>query len=85
METLFIENFAKSIPNSISECKSLQFITLHDNTELEYLPWDIINNELTNVTFLMIKDSPRLEFPADFNEHWDDISGDNTSFMRIDF
>jgi hypothetical protein len=85
LETLFIENFAKSIPNSISECKSLQFITLHDNIELEYLPWDIINNELTNVTFLMIKDSPRLEFPADFNEHWDDISGENTSFMRIDF
>ena len=82
VETLFIRNFAKSIPDTLRECKNLEFLSLVDNQNLTSLPWDVINKELPKLDFILIQNSPNIEFPSDFENYWSSGDGKGESFVR---
>lgn len=82
IETLLIKNFAKSIPDALRGCKKLMFLSLVNNQDLTSLPWDVINNELPQLSFLLIENSPNFEFPSDFKNYWSPSDEEGKAFVK---
>lgn len=61
---LFLSNCVKSLPNEISECKSLQFISLPNNEELKKLPDSIL--EIPDIEFINLWNSYNVKLPNSF-------------------
>jgi hypothetical protein len=68
-DSIFFGNFISSLPDEIRECENLSFLSLPNNKNLTTLPWDAINS-LPNLGFLNLDNTPNLEYPADFENYW---------------
>ena len=72
LETLMLDNIVKSIPDAISECKMLNFLSLPNNKNLDKLPETI--GTMENLTFVNIQNcNPSLRIPESIAEKFDDI------------
>ena len=75
IDSLFISNCVKTVPDTIGNLESLSILSLPDNKDLVDLPWDIING-MDRLGFLNLDNCPNLRFPDNFNEIWE--SGEST-------
>jgi hypothetical protein len=71
LETLMLDNIVKTLPDSISECKSINFLSLPNNKNLQSLPESIGNME--SLSFLNIQNCPNLRIPESMVDKFDDI------------
>lgn len=74
LQALLLQNIVKSIPNSIGNLKSLNFLALPDNKRLESLPESIV--DIPGLAFINLKDSNKnLEIPQRLKEKLSDEGG----------
>ena len=66
VEQLVLSNCVKSLPDSIGNMTSLQFLILSKNPELKKLPESI--GKLPDLTFLSLVESPNAEIPKSLEE-----------------
>lgn len=79
LESLQLTRCVKTLPESIGNCKGLQFLTLTDNQSLTKLPDSIMT--LPNIDFIALRGSNKnLILPEGFNDKFDDF-GDGMYFI----
>jgi hypothetical protein len=72
LETLMLDNIVKTIPDVISQCKSITFLSLPNNKNLVRLPETI--GDMENLNFLNIQNcNSGLRIPDSIAEKFDDI------------
>jgi len=71
LETLMLDNIVKTLPDSISECKSINFLSLPNNKNLQSLPESI--GSMESLSFLNIQNCPNLRIPESMADKFDDI------------
>lgn len=74
LHALMLQNIVKTLPESIGNLKSLNFLALPSNTNLQSLPASIAN--LENLAFINMKDSnPNIEIPETLKQKMRDEGG----------
>ena len=72
LETLMLDNVIDSLPDEVSYCKSLNFLSLPNNKDLKSLPESI--GTMDNLSFVNISGcDPSLRIPASIADKFDDI------------
>ena len=72
LETLMLDNVIDSLPDEVSYCKSLNFLSLPNNKALKSLPDSI--GTMDNLSFVNISGcDPSLRIPASIEDKFDDI------------
>lgn len=72
LETLMLDNVIDSLPDEVSNCKSLNFLSLPNNKDLKSLPDSI--GTMDNLSFVNISGcDPSLQIPASIADKFDDI------------
>jgi Leucine-rich repeat (LRR) protein len=67
-----LDNIVNTLPDSISECKSINFLSLPNNKNLDNLPESI--GQMENLNFLNIQNcNPGLRIPDSIADKFDDI------------
>ena len=72
LETLMLDNVIDSLPDEVSYCKSLNFLSLPNNKSLKSLPDSI--GTMDNLSFVNISGcDPSLRIPESIADKFDDI------------
>jgi Leucine-rich repeat (LRR) protein len=72
LETLMLDNIIDSLPDEVSYCKSLNFLSLPNNQGLKKLPESI--GTMDNLSFVNISGcDPSLRIPDSIADKFDDI------------
>jgi hypothetical protein len=72
LETLMLDNIIDSLPDEVSQCKSLNFLSLPNNKNLKSLPESI--GTMDNLSFVNISGcDPSLRIPDSIADKFDDI------------
>lgn len=72
LETLMLDNVIDNLPEEVSNCKSLNFLSLPNNKNLKSLPDSI--GTMDNLSFVNISGcDPSLQIPASIADKFDDI------------
>jgi len=72
LETLMLDNIIDNLPDEVSQCKSLNFLSLPNNKALKSLPDSI--GTMDNLSFVNISGcDPSLRIPESIADKFDDI------------